>query len=573
MAVANALAPDLILTNAQLLPMDGTEPRPGAVAIKGDRILAVGAADEVADLAGPRTEQLDLGGRSLLPGLADIHVHLASDAGRSLAVEVRDFYDPAIRSTRDIQARIRERAAQTPPGQWVVGRGAPLQDYRLLEERLPTRAELDEAAPSHPAYVTFGAHVIIANTLALQARGITRDTPDPQGGVVVKDPESGEPTGMLRERAQLLLRAREPDEGGDVLAENILRELQRCAARGVTQVHDIVVNRSEVLAYQQLAREGRLPVRVQLLVRVIEASFNKESLLDLGFVQGFGSDWLRLGGIKMSIDGGFTGKNAAFSDPLVHDGEEQPGLIRIQQDELDDTVARYHQAGMRCCIHAIGDVAMDMALDALEKATVSAPRRGARHRVEHLGNWMITPERLERITRLGILPIPNPSFLFFMGGEVVDLLGPKRTAHGFPFRTLMQAGIPLSFGSDAPGYYPVDPLRDLGAAHSRGGVYGPRLAPEESLSVMQALWTQTVGAAHAGFQEHQLGTLRPGGLADLVVFEEDPLRFPTERYRELPIHLTMTGGRIVYSAAQDGPAVDTTVGELPEGEVGCVCPY
>jgi predicted amidohydrolase YtcJ len=511
----------------------------------------------------------------VLPGLVDTHVHLAGCATQSLAVDVRDFYDPTIRSTRDIQARIREEASRTPPGEWIVARGSPLQDYRLLEERIPTGAELDEVAPQHPCYVTFGSHVLVANKLALQAKGITRSTESPPGGVVVKDPVTGEPTGVLRERAQLLLRNRDADLDVESLAENILRELELCAARGVTTIHDIVVNNKEVRAYQQLERDGRLPVRVQLLVRVIESQFSKESLLDLGFLDGLGSDWLRLGGIKMSIDGGITGKNAAFSDPLVHDGEEQPGLIRIEQNELDDTVMRYHAMGMRCSIHAIGDVAMDMALIALDKAISTSPRRDHRHRVEHLGNWMITPERLERITRLGILPVPNPGFLYFMGSELLDLLGPRRTVHGFPFKTLMAAGVPLSFGSDAPGFYPVDPLRDLGATVSRGTVQGQQFAPEEAISIYQALWTQTAGAAYLGFQERRLGTLRPGALADLVVLEEDPLRFPPGRFRELPIHMTVTGGRIVYSADQHRStlALGWSRAEQVPADAACACPY
>jgi predicted amidohydrolase YtcJ len=572
MTLIEALAADLVLTNGVVLPMDGTYARPGAIAIKGDRILWVGSDDEVGELTGPHTERIDVGGRTLLPGLVDTHVHLAGCATASLRVDVRDFYDPSVRSVRDIQARIRDQAASTPPGEWVIARGSPLQDYRLLEERLPTRAELDEVTPMHPSYVTFGSHILVANTRALREKGITRETESPAGGVVVKDPETGEPTGVLRERAQLLLFTRDTDLDVEALAENILRELQRCAARGVTTIHDIVVNSKEVRAYQQLASRGRLPVRVQLLVRVIESSFSKESLLDLGFLDGFGSDWLRLGGIKMSIDGGITGKNAAFSNPLVHDGEDQPGLIRIEQDELDDTVARYHRMGMRCSIHAIGDVAMDMALLALDKAISTTTRRDHRHRVEHLGNWMITPERLERITRLGILPVPNPGFLYFMGGELLDLLGPRRTEHGFPFRTMLDAGVPLTFGSDAPNFYPVDPLRDLGAAVSRNTIQGPRFSPEEAIPIYRALWTQTAGAAYAGFQDGKLGVLGPGALADIAVLEEDPLRFPPDRFRELPMYLTITGGRIVHSAELDTLPPAPALSPLP-AEIACACPY
>jgi predicted amidohydrolase YtcJ len=572
MAVAEALAPDLVLTNGNVFPMDGGRARPGGVAIKGDHILWVGSDDEVRELAGPRTERIDVRGRAILPGLVDTHVHLAGCATRSLSVDVRDFYDQSIRSVQDIQARIRAEVAKTPPGQWIVARGSPLADYRLLEERLPSRAELDAIAPEHPCYVTFGSHILVANTPALKAKSITRDTESPAGGVVVKDPVTGEPTGVLRERAQFLLRGTDTDLTVEALAENIHRELEPCAARGVTTIHDIVVNNREVRAYQQLARAGRLPVRVQFLVRVIESNFSKESLLDLGLLDGLGSDWLRLGGVKMSIDGGITGKNAAFSDPLVHDGEEQPGLIRIEQDELDDTVARYHRMGMRCCIHAIGDVAMDMALEALDKAIGDAPQRDHRHRVEHLGNWMITPERLERVTRLGVLPVPNPGFLYYMGAELLDLLGPRRTVHGFPFRTLMEAGVPLTFGSDAPNFYPVDPLRDLGAAVSRTTVQGPRFSPEEAISIYRALWTQTAGAAYIGFQEGKLGVLRSGALADVVVLEEDPLRYPADRFRELPVYLTITGGRIVHSAEATGYAA-TAAGEPMPVDVACACPY
>src|SRR5262249_16076751 len=191
-------------------------------------------------------------------------------------------------------------------------------------------------------------------------------------------------------------------------------ERAKCAHRGVTCIHDIIIAREEVQAYQLLARAGRLPVRVHMLIRVIESNFSKHSLLDLGLVHGLGSEWLQIGGIKMSIDGGFTGKNAAFSEPLAGD-DEHPGLIRIAQDERDVTVEPSHGLGMPICTHAIGDIAMDMILDAYDKALSRRPRRDHRHRVEHMGNWMMTPERVARAKRLGILPIANPPFLFFLG--------------------------------------------------------------------------------------------------------------------------------------------------------------
>jgi predicted amidohydrolase YtcJ len=448
----------------------------------------------------------------------------------------------------DVVAQVQRAAQSTPSGQWLIGRGSPLQDFRLKERRLPTREELDAAVPNHPAYLTFGAHVVVANSLALKLKGITRDTPSPQGGTVVKDPATGEPTGVLRERAQYLIKSKSPEVEPGLLAEQIVVELEKCARRGVTGIHDIVTCKEELLAYQQLAREGRLSVRVQLLIRVIESKFSKESLLDLGFLHGFGSDWLKIGGIKMSIDGGYTGKNAAFSRPLDLHGDENPGLIRITQDELDDTVWRYHEMGMRICTHAMGDAAVDMIMESYDKALARLPRNDHRHRVEHMGNWVMTPDRIARCKRLGVLPMSNPSFLYFFGDPSVEMLRERMTEQGYPFGSMWSAGIPVSFGSDAPGYFPIDPLRDLGTAAAHKTLSGATINAAERLTVAQALRCQTANAAYAGFMDGKLGTLEVGKLADVTVLDQDPFSFPPERFGELPIALTICGGRVTHRA-------------------------
>jgi hypothetical protein len=556
-----ALSADLVLINGRVLTMDARDSVAHAVAVRDGRIVAVGSTADIEPLAGTAAQVIDLDGRTALPGLTDCHVHLASDSSRAVeSVECRDLYEPSIDSVAAILSRLRQWAASTSPGQWIVARGSPLADFRLKEGRLPTKAELDAAAPRHPTYISFGAHVVIANTLALQERGITRDTPSPQGGTVVKDPASGEPTGELRERAQFLVRRKEGVIDPEILAERIAIELEKCSHRGVTSLHDIIISKEEVQAYQILARSARLPVRVQMLIRVIESNFSKHSLLDLGFVHGMGSEWLQIGGIKMSIDGGFTGKNAAFREPIAGDGEHHEGLIRIKQDELDETVDLYHTLGMRICTHAIGDIAMDMILDAYEKALSKRPRRDHRHRVEHLGNWMMTPERVERAKRLGILPIANPPFLFFFGDPVVEMLQRRATEQGFPFRTLWDAGFPLSFGSDAPGYYPVDPLRDLGTAVAHQTLSGQKLTAGEALTMSEALRSQTINAAYTGFQEQRLGSIELGKLADIVVLGDDPLTFAPERFWELPVDTTIAGGKVVHTGAVRTPLSSLTAG-------------
>jgi predicted amidohydrolase YtcJ len=282
-----------------------------------------------------------------------------------------------------------------------------------------------------------------------------------------------------------------------------------------------------------------------MLVRVIEAQFSKESLLDLGLLPGLGSEFLKLGGIKMSVDGGFTGRNAAFYDPL--EGEpDNCGMIRIEMDELEDTIWRYHEAGMRICVHAMGDRAMDMTLDAYGKALRRLPRADHRHRVEHLGNWLMTRERMAHVRELGVIPVPNPSFFHHLGDTAIDTLGRQRMEAGWPFRSLVANGSPLVFGSDAPGYWPVDLLRDVGNAVSRQTITGTVISPEERIGVLDGLRAATANAAFVGLEENRLGTLEAGKQADIAVLARDPLAVAPEELKDIPVDLTLVQGKVAY---------------------------
>src|SRR5258708_25298187 len=280
------------------------------------------------------------------------------------------------------------------------------------ESRFPARQELDAAAPNHPVSIGFGAHVTVADSQAWGLAKVTKETEAPGGGAIELDPAAGELTGKLVERAQYLVRNVIPPYTYDQMKDGIVHATQQALRRGVTTIHDIVTNNETVRGYQELLLEGRLPIRTSLLIRIIEAKIVPESLLNLGLKTGFGSDWLKIGGVKMSIDGGIPGRVAAFTEPYADD-PCRAGLIRIPSEELAGTVDAYHKAGHRVCIHAIGDKAMDMALDAIEKALAAKPRADHRHRVEHLGNWLITKERLARIRRLDVLPGANIPFLHY----------------------------------------------------------------------------------------------------------------------------------------------------------------
>jgi hypothetical protein len=374
---------------------------------------------------------------------------------------------------------------------------------------------------------------------------VSPQTTPPGGGAIEVDPATGKLTGKLVERAQYLVRNVIPAYTYEQMKDGIVFAAQRALRRGVTTIHDIVTNNETVRGYQELVLEGRLPLRVSLLIRVLEAKIVPESLLNLGLKTGFGNDWLRIGGVKMSIDGGITGRVAAFTEPYSDD-PCRSGLIRIPADELDQTVDDYHRAGHRVCIHAIGDRAMDMALDAIDKAVTKSPRADHRHRVEHLGNWMITKERLARIRRLEVLPVPNVPFLHYIYESLIACMGPQRLEGAFGVKTLLASGIPLTSGSDGPGYWPADPLRDIATTVSRKLWSGETVGTDEAISVAQALRMFTINAAYNGFDERIKGSIEPGKLADLAVLAEDPFAIAGERIKDIPVDMTIVDGRIAF---------------------------
>jgi predicted amidohydrolase YtcJ len=537
--------PDLILYNGNIRTFAGETSTCEALACAGSRIVATGTSDEVRRLGGPDTQAIDLRGRTAVPGLTDTHVHLAEKGTAEMElVDCRDFY-VGVGSVADILQRLENAAASAPKGSWIVAHGSPMQDFRLKDKRFPDKHDLDRAVPDNPVSISFGAHITVGNSLALAAAKITRDTADPAGGHIKHDAQNGEPTGELHERAQLILKKVAPEFNYLQLKDGIVYALNQCLERGVTTVHDIVRSGEPVRAYQEILREGRMHARVSILLRVIESMIESRSLIELGLITGFGNEWLRVGGVKMSIDGGITGRNACFYEPY-EDDEHNHGIIRIQQDELNHTVQKCHAAGLRCCVHAIGDRAFDMALDAYENAIDNSPRKDHRHRIEHMGNWLCTPERMQRMVRSGIVAIPNISIGYYVGDAILDCVGEKRLTKAFPFRTLLKNGVIIAGGSDSPGYWPVDPLRDIAACVSRKMRWGEVWVPEERISVGEAFAMHTTTASWVGFEENDKGSLEVGKLADIAVLAEDPFEIQAERIRDLRVEMTLVGGEIKY---------------------------
>ncbi len=539
--------PNLILYNGKIRTFTSETASCEALACSGSRIVATGNSDDMRRFAGPETEMVDLKGRTAIPGLTDTHVHLSEKGTAEMElVDCRDFYLD-VHSVADILQRLANAAASAPKGSWLVAHGSPMQDFRIADQRFPDKHDLDSACPDNPVSISFGAHVTIANSLALAAAKITRDTAHPAGGHIKHDPQTGEPTGELHERAQLIVKKVAPEFNYLQLKDGIVFALDQCLARGVTTVHDIVRYAEPVRAYQELYKEGRMHARVSILPRVIESMIESKSLTELGLITGFGNEWLRIGGVKMSIDGGITGRNACFHEPYEND-QHNHGIIRIQQDELNHTVQVCHDAGLRCCVHAIGDKAFDMALDAYEHAIEHSPRKDHRHRIEHMGNWLATPKLIQRMVRSGIVAIPNIAFAYYIGDAILDCVGEKRLTKAFPFHTLLKNHVIIAGGSDSPGYWPVDPLRDIATAASRKMRWGEVWIPEEKITVSEAFAMHTTTASWVGFEENDKGTLAVGKLADIAVLAEDPFAIQPEKIKDLKVEMTLVGGEIKYQA-------------------------
>lgn len=395
---------DLVFLNGTVITIDPARPAAEAVAVIGNRIARVGTSDEVREEIGPGTRVVDLAGRTLLPGFNDNHTHpIAFGIGLGL-IDAR----PAARPTlAGLQETFRAAAANGRDDRdgWLLARG--YDDTRLDIRRHPTRQELDAATGARPAFLTRTCgHLGVANSAALALAGITRETPDPEGGQIDRD-ERGEPTGLLRETAMRLVQEQIPRTTRVGMKEALRAAGERFLANGITSVGEAAIRTSgEMAAYQELACAGELPMRVFTMMLIDETL---EALAGLGLRTGWGDAWLRIGPAKLFQDGSGGGRTAAMSVDYVNDPGNR-GITIYDQAGLDERFARAHAAGFQLAAHAIGDRAITMILDAYEKALAAAPKADHRFRIEHCG--MCTPEILDRIARLGVVAVPQPSFIY-----------------------------------------------------------------------------------------------------------------------------------------------------------------
>lgn len=525
-----------IFVNARVWTADPARPSAAALALAGDRVLAVGSGEEVLRHRGPSTTVADLHGRLVAPGFNDAHLHF-------LVLEIADLVGAY--TVEAVQERIRDYAAANPKAAWVVGRG---WNYSAFPGALPTRAQLDAVVPDRPALMTaYDGHTGWANSRALALAGITRDTPDPPNGVIVKDAK-GEPTGALKEAAQGLVRRLVPPPTDEERYRALKKRLAQAASYGLTSVQNASFIGSELAAWDRVIAEDGLKVRVYWALPFRKAATDEERAADRALREKYRGNTFRTGAVKGMLDGVVESKTAAMLEPYVGGGT---GHLNWTDEELRKAAEWYDREGYQIFLHAIGDRAIRQALDAYEHvARVNGPR-DRRHRVEHVE--VPDPADVPRFARLGVIASTQALFAHPDQNTLVayaGVLGPEREARAMAFAQLDRAGARQAFGSDWP-VFSMEVLRGIHCAVTRQTPEGTPAGgwqPQHRLSVEAALRHFTADAAYASFDEDEKGVLAPGRLADLVVISHDITQAAPERILEARVLLTVMGGRDTYRA-------------------------
>lgn len=538
---------DLIFHNGKVITMDPKLPLAEAVLISGSRIGIVGTKEEILAGKTAKTEVVDLKGRVLLPGFNDSHMHLTNYALTASKVDLRccDNID-------DLVNKIKEFIRQHKPqkGEWVLGWGWNHSGYR--EGRMPNRDDLDKATAEHPlAIVRTCCHIAAANTKALQLAGLDQQALSIEGGEI-ETGESGNPNGILKESAMQLVMDLVPPADKNTIKDLIKNAGRDFLSAGLTSVQtdDLYALGSEKLeelldAYLELEAEGSLPLRVNLQPQLMKMERLK-TFLDLNKPTGWGSEYFRMGPLKLFTDGSMGGRTALLSSPYSDD-PENCGVPVLPREEFFELVCLGHQKGMQVACHAIGDAAINMVLDAYSNAQHLYPRSDPRFRVVHAS--LVNPEALKRFRDLNVIADIQPSFIASDYDLIEKIFGPQRAGWAYRWRDFIEAGIHLAGSSDCPveNYHP---LEGITAAITRQDLEGRPEGgwfPHQRLTLDEALQLYTTNSAYCTFEENLKGSVTPGKLADLVVLAEDIYKVKPLEISRIPVDMTVVGGEIKFT--------------------------
>lgn len=527
--------PDHVIFNARVHTGDPAKPAARALAVTGEIVTAVGEDAPIRRLAGSATRLIDAGGRLIVPGFNDAHVHLIRGAEALVGVDLRAAKDEA-----DMSRRLADHARTWPRDRWI--RGGYWDHEHWPSRSLPTRDHIDAATPDHPVFIErLDGHMALANSLALRLAGLEESTEEPAGGTIVRD-AAGRPTGLLKDTAMSLVLRAIPSDSPEQLLDKVRAALKHAASLGVTTIQDMTASAAELGTYQILRARGELTVRLYAI-----QNCDPTSAIAAGIRTGFGDDWLRIGGIKFFSDGSMGSGTAAFFEPYTDDPTTS-GLLIHEPHRLEEAVFAADAAGFQAVVHAIGDRANALVLDIFEKLRQVRGVRDRRARIEHA--QVVRRSDLARFAPLDVIASIQPSHAIDDMRWATRRIGADRCRLAYNLRSFLDAGVRVALGTDW-FVEPLNPMLGLYAAVTRqfphggpdGGWY-----PEERISMAQALHCYTAGSAYAEAAEERKGSLTPGKLADLVILSGDLFAIPPRAILDVRPVVTMVGGRVVHEA-------------------------
>jgi hypothetical protein len=534
-----AVVADLLIVNGRVWTGVPSRPEAEAVAVVGGRVAAVGTTADLAAWRGPATRVLDAGGARVLPGFNDSHVHFMGGGLQLDNVDLRQAPSP-----QEFARLIGERVQKTPAGEWVLG--GDWDDQLWNPPALPTSQLIDAVSPATPVFVNrFDGHMAVANSVAMKLAGVTAATPDPPGGVIVRD-AAGNPTGLLKDAAMGLVNRVIPPFTPARRAQALTRALEHAAALGVTSVRDMGPDAGDLSAYADFAESGRLTVRISAAPSELQWADQAR----LGIRRGFGTPLFRLGAVKGFADGSLGSTTAYFFEPYT-DAPATRGLLADEMIPLEGMRERLtgaDAAGLQLCIHAIGDQAISVVLDLFTSVTRANGARDRRFRIEHAQH--VAANDFDRFASLGVVAAVQPYHAIDDGRWAERRIGPERIKTTYPFRTFLDKGVRLALGSDWP-VAPLNPLLGIYAAVTRATLDGKHpdgWVPAQKITVEEAVRSYTAGSAYAEFTEGEKGTIAPGALADIVILSDDIFAIAPARIRDVTVRTTIVAGQVVYDA-------------------------
>jgi predicted amidohydrolase YtcJ len=534
-------AADLVLLNGKIWTVNRTQLEAEAVACLGNRIMGVGSNQEIRKWIGPKTRVIDLEGKRAVPGFNDAHVHFFSGGAGISSVQLRDARTP-----EEFRNRIRDYAAKLPKGRWILNGNWDHENWSPA--RLPTRQMIDDVTPDNPVFINrLDGHMALANSLALKLAGVTRATADPPGGTIVRE-SNGDPAGVLKDAAMNFVSKVIPNPGDDEIADAIRAAMRYAAENGVTSVQDMSASPDVLAVYQKLLTSSELTVRVYGHQPLPEW----ERLSRAGVRAGFGSDRLKIGGLKGFADGSLGSTTALFFEPYLDEPKTSglPSDEMIPESKMLKNILDADRAGLQIAVHAIGDKANKAILDMFVETEKRNGRRDRRLRIEHAQH--LRPEEIKRFGSQRVIASMQPYHAIDDGRWAENRIGPGRAKGTYAFRSLLDAGAILAFGSDW-FVAPMEPLMGIYAAVTRRTLDGKRpngWVPEQKITVAEAIEAYTLGSAYASFDEKIKGSIEVGKLADIAVLSDDIFKIKPEEIEKAKVVITIFDGKVIYEKRQ-----------------------